>query len=157
VRGDTPPVRHRKRAVSVLTATLLVANAGVALAQDALQFQVAPGSLVINSAVAGSAPTAKSTSTGRYRVRVASGTRRISASINSPLPSGVTLTITLVAPSGATSVGPVTLSTTPQTVVTNVTNTSFSPNLGITYTLTATTAAGVIASANKTVTLSLTP
>ena len=114
--------------------------------------------MVINSAVAGAPPTTQLTSTAQYRVKVASGTtKQIKASINSAMPAGVTMTVSLVAPSGATSVGPVTLTTTPQTVVTNVTNTSFSPNLTITYTLSATSPAGVVASSNKTVTLAVTP
>jgi hypothetical protein len=128
------------------------------VAQDAVQFRAAPGLLVINSAIAGNAPTPQSTSTAQYRVKVANGTtKQIKASISSPLPAGVTLTMTVDAPSGATSTGPVTLTTTPQTVVTNLTGNGFSSNLTVTYSLSATTAAGVVAASNTTVTLTMTP
>lgn len=150
--------RLHRRAVSLFAGALLVVNARLVGAQDAVQFQAAAGSMVINSAVAGAAPISQMTSTGKYRVKVASATtKQIKASINSAMPAGVTMTISLVAPAGATSAGTVTLTTTPQTVVTNVTNTAYSPNLTITYTLSATTPAGVIASSNKTVTLAVTP
>jgi hypothetical protein len=158
VRDRILTARLHRRAVSLFAGAFVVVNARPVVAQDAVQFQAAAGSMVINSAVAGAPPTTQLTSTAQYRVKVASGTtKQIKASINSAMPAGVTMTVSLVAPSGATSVGPVTLTTTPQTVVTNVTNTSFSPNLTITYTLSATSPAGVVASSNKTVTLAVTP
>jgi hypothetical protein len=151
--------RWRRAASLICIVCIVVAFAGrVAHAQDNVQFRAAPGSLIIGAAVAGSDPTGVSTSSAMYRVKVANGsTKQIMASINSAMPAGTTMTISVAAPPGATSAGTVTLTTTPQTVVTNVTNSSFSADLAITYTLSATSAAGVIASANKTVTLAVTP
>jgi hypothetical protein len=156
--GGILAARPRWRAVLLLAGLILMACGRAAFAQDAVQLTTGAGSMVIGSATAGSPPTPVSTATARYRVKVGNGTtKQITASINSAMPAGVTMTISLVAPPGATSAGTVTLGTTAQTVVTNVTNNSFSSNLAITYTLTATSAAGVIASSNKIVTLFVTP
>ena len=156
--GRILAARRQRRAASLLTGILVVLAGRTASAQDQVQFTAATGSLIVNAALAGSAPTTVSTATAQYRVKVASGTtKKIQASINSAMPAGVTMKIALAAPPGASSAGTITLTTTPQTVVTNVTNTSFSSNLSITYTLSATTAAGVVASATKTVTLAVTP
>ena len=159
LEGMIPTARLHRRAVALFATVFVVTRSHSLVAQqDAVQFRVAAGSLVVNTAVAGSPPTSVSTSTGMYRVKVQNGsTKQIKASINSALPPGVTMTVTVVAPPGATSVGPASLTTTPQTVVTNVTNNAFSPNLTITYTLSATSPAGVVAASNKTVTLTVTP
>jgi hypothetical protein len=149
---------RRWRRAALLAGIAALISGRMAGAQDQVQSTASPGSLIINAAVAGNAPTTVSTATATYRVKVASGTtKRITAALSSAMPGGVTMTIALVAPSGAASAGTVTLSTTPQTVVTNITNSSFSSNLTITYTLSATSAAGVLASSNRTVTLTVTP
>jgi hypothetical protein len=150
--------RPRRGAVLLIGVVVGAAVPRAVRAQDAVQFTAAPGSLVINSATAGSPPTAASTATATYQVKVkANTTKRITAAINSAMPPGVTMTIQLAAPAGATSAGSVALGTTPQTVVSNVTNKVYSPILAITYTVTATSAAGVIASSNRIVTLTVTP
>jgi len=150
--------RRSRRAAPLLGGIVVALASRTVQGQDAVQFQAAPGSLIVNAAVAGSPPTTVSTATARYRVKVASGTtKQLKASINSAMPAGVTMQISVVAPPGGTSAGTITLTTTPQTVVTNITNTSFSANLTVTYTLSATSAAGVVASANKTVTFAVTP
>jgi hypothetical protein len=157
MNGRILAARPFRRAASLTGILVVLAGRSVA-AQDQVQFIAAPGALIIDAAVAGSAPTDVSTSTATYRVKVANGsTKQLVASINSAMPAGVTMTISVDAPPGATSVGPVTLTTTPQTVVTNITNKNFSSNLSITYTLSATSAAGVVASSTKTVTLAVTP
>jgi hypothetical protein len=156
--GGHTAARRTRRAASIAIGLLAAFPGRSARAQDAVQFTAATGSLIVSTAVAGSSPTNVSTAAAKYRVKVASGTtKKIQASINSALPAGVVMTISLAAPPGATSAGTITLTTTPQPVVTNITNTSFSSNLTITYTLSATTAAGVVAAANKTVTLAVTP
>src|SRR5262245_59264861 len=119
--------RSRWRVSREIALVLVAATSKTLLGQDAIQSRTAPGSVDITSAVAGSPPTAVSNSTGEYRVKVGNGTtKNITAALNSALPPGVTMTITMVAPPGATSVGVVTLSTTPVTVVTNVSNNNFS-------------------------------
>ena len=70
------------------------------------------------------------------------------------MPSGTTLTANLAAPSGATSAGAVALSTKAADLVTGISTLNAS-GLAITYSLSATTAAGVVASTVKTVTLTI--
>lgn len=111
-------------------------------------------SLVINTATAGSAPTSVSAS-GTYAVTTNGTGRKITASLDSNMPSGVTLTVALDAPTGATSAGTVTLSTTAQDVVTDITTVNES-GLSIGYGLSATVAAGVVPAGNKTVTYTIT-
>lgn len=111
-------------------------------------------SLMINSAVAGSAPTAV-TASGTYAVTTNETSRKITAQLNTNAPSGVTLSVSLAAPSGATSAGAVLLSTTPQDVVTGISTVNAS-GLNVTYSLTATAAAGVVAAGSKTVTFTIT-
>jgi hypothetical protein len=71
------------------------------------------------------------------------------------MPSGVTLSVSLAAPSGAASAGSVSLGTVAQDVVTGIGTVSAS-GLNVTYTLSATAAAGVVASDSRTVTYTIT-
>lgn len=111
-------------------------------------------SLVINSATAGSGLTSASAS-GSYAVTTNGSLRKITAQLDSNMPSGVTLTANLAAPTGGTSAGVVTLSSIAADVVTGISTVDQS-GLGITYGLSATVAAGVVASGNKTVTYTIT-
>ena len=111
-------------------------------------------SLVINSATAGSGLTSASAS-GTYAITTNETNRKVTAQIDSNMPSGVTLSVTLAAPTGGTSAGSVNLSTTAVDVVTGVSNVNQS-GLNITYGLSATVAAGVVAAGNKTVTYTIT-
>ena len=113
-----------------------------------------PGALIINAATAGSAPDAVTDATTTWAVTTNEETKKITAAINTAMPSGLTLTVNLGAPTGATSAGAVTLGTTAADVVTSISTLNES-SLGITYQLSATSAAGVVASANKTVTFTI--
>jgi hypothetical protein len=150
---QVPPVR-----LSLLLRTLLILAPLVLAARAAAQtISVSgnPSALRITTAIAGSPPTAVSNNATTYSVtNLLVLPKKITAQLNSDMPAGVTLKITLAAPAGATSLGPVTLTTTAQDVVQNIGVGTFS-NLTITYQLSATTAAGVVAAASKTVTLTL--
>lgn len=111
-------------------------------------------SLVINSATAGSGLSSASAS-ATYAITTNETNRKVTAQIDSNMPSGVTLSVTLDAPTGGTSAGAVNLSTTAQDVVTGVSSINQS-GLSITYGLSATVAAGVVAAGNKTVTYTIT-
>jgi hypothetical protein len=111
-------------------------------------------SLVVSTATAGSGLTSASAS-GTYAVTTNGDGRKITASIDTDMPTGVTLTVSLGAPAGATSAGAVTLSSTDQDVVTGISTVNES-GLDITYGLSATVAAGVVAAGNKTVTYTIT-
>lgn len=112
-------------------------------------------SLTVDSAVAGSAPTSVSDATTTYAVTTNETARKITGAINTSMPTGVTLSVGLAAPSGALSAGAQPLSTTAVDLVTSM-ETVNDPSKVISYQLAATSAAGVVASAAKTVTLTVT-
>lgn len=113
-----------------------------------------PAALTVNAAVAGSAPTLVSDATTTYAITTNQATRKITGILDTAMPSGVTLTVALAAPTGGTSAGDVTLTGTAADLVTVISTLNESGKT-ITYKLSATSAAGVIASANKTVTLTI--
>jgi hypothetical protein len=71
------------------------------------------------------------------------------------MPPGVTLTVNLTAPTGATSNGAVTLDATARDLVGNITNLIASTQT-LTYVLSATPAAGVVLPSSRIVTFTLT-
>jgi hypothetical protein len=119
---------------------------------DQLSFTGSP-SLVISTATAGSAPTS-ATANATYAITTNETNQKITAQIDSDTPAGVTLSASLAAPSGGTSAGAVQLSTTAQDVVTGISTVNAS-GLNVTYTLSATAAAGVVPSTTRTVTYTI--
>jgi hypothetical protein len=119
-----------------------------------LSVSAATASLTVNSATAGSAPSAVTDSTTTYAVTTNETNRKITGAINTNMPSGVTLSVTLGAPTGATSTGKQALSTAAADLVTGISSLNESGK-SIEYELAATTAAGVVPSATKTVTLTI--
>jgi hypothetical protein len=115
-----------------------------------------PANLVINTAIAGQPPTSDNDVTTTYTVKAQNKNTpiKITARLNAIMPPGVTLTVNMVAPTGATSDGTVTLDATARELVGNITNTN-AQTKGITYTLSATAAAGVVAPQSRTVTLTV--
>jgi len=111
--------------------------------------------LTVDSATAGSDPTQATDST-TYDVTTNAGdnAKKITAAINTAMPSGLTLKINMTAPTGASSAGAVTLSATAVDAVTLIDSVS-EANIAAAFTLDATLAAGVVASASKTCTLTL--
>jgi len=157
------------KSTNFLTIGAIVAFAAVntASAQTATQtvtFQVtainqisvtgAP-SLDINTATAGSAPTSVTAAANSWSVTTNQSTAMITASIPSDMPAGLTLSANLIAPAGATSTGLTALSTTAVNVVTGITKLN-SAALGLTYQLDATAVAGVVTSATRVVTYTIT-
>jgi hypothetical protein len=148
------------------TIALIAASAGAASAQSATQsvtFQVdainqisfsGSPSLVINTATAGSAPTSATTA-ATWAVTTNQTSSKITASIGSAMPTGLTLQVNLTAPSGASSAGAQTLSTTAVDVVTGITKLAQSA-IALSYSLDATAAAGVVSSTSRTVTYTIT-
>jgi len=114
-----------------------------------------PAALIVNAAVAGSAPTAVSNSSTTYAITTNQTTRKITGAINTAMPSGLTLTVTLAAPTGGSSAGAVTLTAVAADLVTGISTLNESGSI-ITYNLSATSAAGVVTSDTRTVTLTLT-
>jgi hypothetical protein len=148
--------------VSGLAATsMLAANS----AQQTVTYEVSPinelsvssatVSLTVSAATAGSAPTAASDSSTSYAITTNESSRKITGALNTAMPTGVSLSASLAAPVGATSAGPVALTGTAQDLVTGISTLNESGKT-ITYNLSATSAAGVVPSASKTVTLTVT-
>lgn len=113
-----------------------------------------PGTLTVSTATAGQQPDAVSDNSTTYAITTNESNKKITVAIDTAMPSAVTLQIQLAAPSGATSAGNVTLSTTAADAVTGITQVAQS-GLTITYTLTATVAAGVVGQTTRTVTLTI--
>lgn len=114
-----------------------------------------PGALTVSAATAGSEPDQVTEATTTYNITSNGTGKKITGAIDTAMPSGVTLVINLAAPTGATSAGDVTLGTTAGDLVTVITQKAESAKT-ITYKLSATVAAGVVTSAQKTVTLTVT-
>jgi hypothetical protein len=113
-----------------------------------------PGALIVNTAVPGSQPTAATDATTSYSITTNNSSRKITGSINSAMPANTTLKVTLGAPTGGSSAGEVTLSTTAQDMVTAI-STLAESGVSISYEFSATLAAGVIASSQRTVTFTI--
>jgi len=157
-----------KKSTSFLTIGALVAFAAASTASaqvtQTVTFQVtainqisvagAP-SLTINAATAGSAPTSVTSAVSSWSVTTNQTTAMITASIPSAMPAGLTLSANLTAPAGATSAGLTALGTTAVNVVTGITKLN-SAALGLSYQLDATAAAGVVSSATRVVTYTIT-
>ena len=114
-----------------------------------------PGNLVVNTATAGSQPTADTDATTTWAITTNQSSKKMTGAIDTNMPANTTLQVNLAAPTGGTGEGDVTLSTTAADLVTSIATVAES-GLTITYTLSATIAAGVVAQAQKTVTLTLT-
>ena len=142
-------------------------HAGVASAQTATQtvnFTVqainqisvtGSPSLTISAATAGSNPNSVSDNTTSWAVTTNESNKKITAQLNSDMPTGLTLSASLQAPAGATSAGSVALSGTVATdLVTGITQKNAS-GLTITYTLAAAPTAAP-GSSSRTVTFTIT-
>ena len=116
-----------------------------------------PGALIISTATAGFEPDFYIDNSTAYAISTNCGdnTKKITAAIDTDMPTGVTLMISLIAPAGATAPVEGVLSTSAVDVVTGI-DAVASGGQQVIYKLTATASAGVVASASKTVTLTLT-
>lgn len=115
----------------------------------------ATASVTVNSATAGSAPSVATDASTSYAITTNETGRKITGSLDTSIAdAGVTLSVTLAAPAGASS-SKQPLSITPVDLVTGISALNESGKT-ITYELAATSAAGVVTSKNKTVTLTIT-
>lgn len=114
-----------------------------------------PGALIINAAMAGFQPDAANDATTTYGVNITTDNMKITGAIDTAMPAQTTLKVTLAAPTGATSVGQATLSTSTQDLVTGLLIGTNQSGLSITYEFSATVEAGVIPSSSKTITLTI--
>ena len=139
----------------VVAALTLIASVGAAGAQT-ITVSGNPALLRISSAVAGSDPTSVTNAVTTYTVvtGTANKTYAISMQLDANMPTGVTLTATLATTTGATSLGAVALDVTARQVITGIKKNT-NATRAITYSLSATAAAGVIPNTSRTVTLTI--
>ncbi len=153
-------------AAAILTAGILSLHAVAGpTAQQTVTYEVsainelsvsaATASLTVNSATAGAAPNAATDTSTTYAITTNELNRKITGSINTDMPSGVTLSVSLAAPTGAFSLGKTLLTSSAADLVLDISTLNES-NKAISYELAATSAAGVVPSATKTVTLTIT-
>ena len=140
----------------VCLGVLVVAPRAGSAQASSVSVSGSPAALQILGAAggAGGVPAPAVDAATTYTVKVQNkAVKKITVQLSSNMPPGVTLTISLAPPIGASSV-PVSLSTTVTDAVTNITNKQ-AQTLAITYTLNATVAAGVVGSQSRTVTFTL--
>jgi uncharacterized lipoprotein YbaY len=114
-----------------------------------------PVFITIDDAVAGSGPTAVSDNATTYSItHNSSATGKVTASINTALPSGIKLEITLASTIGTGSKVDISNATTAVQVVSGIAK-GMDVAQPITYDFSATAAAGTLASVAKTVTLTV--
>jgi hypothetical protein len=125
-------------------------------AANVLTVSGSPLAMKITTATAGFPPNSATDVSTFYTssAKKATSPMKIMASLSAIMPANMTLTISLVAPTGATSDGTVPLDATSRELVGNITNTSTENNT-ITYTLNATAAAGVVVSQSRIVTFTM--
>ena len=152
------------------TAAVLSLMAGLATAAGAqtqtVNFEVKPinqfsitstaVTLTITSATAGSDPTPVSDASSVWAITTNTTNAKISANIPTDMPAGVTLDVLLGQPAGATSTSKSLASGAAQDLVTGITKLK-ATGLTVTYTLSATAAAGVIPADSRVVTYTMTP
>ena len=114
-----------------------------------------PSAMVVSAATAGSQPNEVADTSTTYSISSNGSNMKITGAIDTAMPSGVTLKINLAAPTGGSSAGNVSLGVNPSDLVSGTTKVAESGK-AITYKLNAAVSAGVVVSANKTVTLTLT-
>jgi hypothetical protein len=155
IRGSAAvPGRKWCTAVAAAAVVALCVSSDKAGAQS-LSVSSNPATMRITTAVAGAQPNSVVEASTTYSYDSKQNNKNLVAQLNAPMPFGVTLTATFEAPPGATSVPDVVLSTTAQTVVVNVDAQKKAVTRGITYTLSATPAAGVVPLQSRTVTLTI--
>ena len=119
-----------------------------------IAFAGAP-SLTVSTAIAGAAPSSVTNATATWAVTTNQSGAKITASIPSGMPAGLTLSSSLAPPLGATSGGYLPLGTVAVDLVTGITKVAQGA-LVVTYKLDATAAAGVVSASSRIVTYTIT-
>ncbi len=123
---------------------------------DTIAISGNPGPLVVNTATAGSDPSTAIDNSTTFAVTTNNDSRNITCAVSSSMPTGVSLGINMDAPTGATSMGYIDMTTTPVIVVSGISNVA-QASLGISYILEATVNAAQVSSATNIVTFTIGP
>ena len=111
--------------------------------------------LSVTTAAAGSMPSSATSTGNSFAVTTNQTDAKISASLSAAMPQGVTLSVDLGAPPGASTAGLQPLGTTPVDLVTSISRVRAS-GLSLTYQLDATPDAGVVSEDTRVVTYTIT-
>lgn len=147
-----PPARILVAAFVVST---VQAIAAARLGAQSITVSGDPAVLTVRTATPGVEPDPVSDATTTYAVTTTSANQRIVARLDAPLPTGVTLTIQLAAPSGAASRGEVSLTTVDQEVVGPIPTPGTYTGLAIIYRHVATVKAGPVPTTARAVTITV--
>lgn len=152
----------------ILSAVLAVAAASVAFAQDTATQTVTYSVSAVNSITVIGTPTLaltdlnaagtafeEDTDTATYSLFTNSAGMKITASLDSDMPTGFTLALEMAAPAGTESAGSSELSAAPADLVTDISNVD-ATDLVMTYTLNADATADAAESGTRTVTFTIT-
>ena len=142
-----------KKYVSLGIVLILTGGSGLALANE-IFVSGNPSTLIITTATAGAEPLPVTDASTTYSIDILDSNMKITGSIDTAMPANTTLSVTLTAPSGGSSAGAVSLTASAQDLVTSI-ETVAESGITISYSFSATAAAGVIASAQKTVTFTV--
>jgi hypothetical protein len=141
-------------------ASLLIGLAALAMPSVVSAQSVAvsgdPAVLTVGTATAGREPDPARDAATTYTVTTTAANQKLVARLEAPLPAGVSLTIQLAAPSGATSRGQVALTTSDQEVVGPIPAPGSYAGLAIVYTHVATVSAGPLQPTARVVILTVT-
>ena len=114
------------------TATQTVTFSVVSMSRAAVSGTATP--IIVRTATVRGAPTGASVIGTSYAITTNESNQKIAVSLNAPMPSGVSLAVSLAAPAGAASTGTTTLGTVSADVVTGISGVSATA-LPIVYTL----------------------
>lgn len=120
--------------VQAQSATQTVTFSVVSSSQASIGSVAAP--MTIRSASANTASSNASVAGSSYAITTNESNQKISAALNEPMPSGLSLAVSLSPPAGALSRGPTRLGATAADVVTGISGAN-APSLPLVYTLTA--------------------
>lgn len=147
-------MKKLSRTVLALLPLQIALGGALAAQSGTLSVSGNPSTLTITSAVAGFAPDPVSDNTTTYALLDVTSVARVTARLDAPIPTGSVLRLTMEAPGGAVSSGPVELSTTDQVMVRLIPVGSHS-GLTLTYQFVAASAAGVVPPSVRTVTFTV--
>ena len=116
------------------TATQTVTFSVVSMSRASVSGTASP--IIVRTATASGAPTSASMGGTSYAITTNESNQKIAASLDEPMPSGLSLAVSLAAPAGAASAGTTNLGTASADVVTGISGVS-AMALPIVYTLSA--------------------
>lgn len=127
----------------------------ILLNADSFSLSGNPSTLTVSTATAGQQPNSATNNSTTYNLSTTTTVRSILGRVGLSMPSGLTLSVQLAAPTGATSAGSKSMTTTNQTLVSSIPTNTIQNNLTVTYTFSATAAASQVTNGSRTLTLTL--